>query len=706
MGLLQRLHERRVDGLVRSALFQRKWEEAVHRAAHGASQKGVDLLVRSLVEAMQFHLAAEACRLKPSREALHLFLEACLQHDQVSYTVEFLDKTVPESLREKLIHAYAKAGWVDIARKAARLRPDRKLTPEEVSALIQVNIQSGNMEEALKATRISTTSMEDYERLVDAFIANGREDIAARVARRGVSLPCLNRLIEVLVARGNAAVALETAKLRTPDGTGDLTLEERNDLVKNLLARDASLVDLWPAIEVAKFGVSEDVRERLVSHALTFLDEKKGWVERESVMEQGVPVFWLDVVLQIAQQGVSPPLRERLMSLYLQRGYVDHAFRAAHQREPGGKGSLTPEELHTLRTSFLLRYFPEAGESTRDPTSHSDHLTQLIQREMQSQFPRVEVIQQAARLRTPEGTGYVSLEEMEFLFRIFIDAGGKGPWNQERVRQIIHPASFGRLVVKYLEARGFPDMFQSLRVGAMPETIDLLVSYCTERQMVEEAVQAAKLRKPDGTGTLTPAEVDQMVVHLNREGRTREALQAARLGASPDVLDRLVQRFIEDGNFREGLETARLGATPFAYDMLVGYCVRRGMLGDALEVARHRKPDGTGTLFPEEIDRLVRFAIRERNLPKALQVAYLRKPDGTGTLTPEEINQMAVEFIRAGDLESAFEVVKLGASAEVLESLIALAIQHRSALASEIAKLRKQDGSGTLTEEELQLLKK
>jgi len=394
------------------------------------------------------------------------------------------------------------------------------------------------------------------------------------------------------------------------------------------------------------------------------------------------------------------------MSLYLQRGYVDHAFRAAQQREPSLKGSLTPEELHTLRTSFLIRYFPEAGESVRAPTSHSDLLTRLIQREMQSQFPRVEVIQQAARLRTPEGTGYVTLEEMESLFRIFIDAGGKGPWTQEMVRRLIHPATFGRLVVKYLEARGFSDIFQALRVGALPETIDLLVSYCTERQMIEEAVQAAKLRKPDGTGTLTPAEVDQMVIHLNREGRTREALRAARLGASPEILDRLVQRFIEDGDFREALETARLGATPFAYDLLVGYCVRRGMLADAIEVARHRKPDGTGTLYPEEIDRLIRFAIRERNLPKALQTAYLRKPDGTGTLTREEIDQFAREFIHAGDVESAFEVVKLGASPEVLERLISTAIQQRSPLASEIAKLRKEDGSGTLTEEELQLLKK
>lgn len=712
LKFFEQQRQKKVDAAIREAVQWGKWDEAMHYAAHGSPPaETLDYLVESLIKAQQWLDAKRAVRLGASGAMTNRFIDACIANHELAILLDFADRSAPEELRERIVRACVEEGQVDTAKKLARSRPTRHLTPAEISRLVDVNIEAGLVNEALKA--IATGGEErDFEALVEAALANGRDDQAAAIAKRGVSAACLERLIHRLVERGSAKAALEAAKLRVRDGRGKLSAEELNHLAESRLAKGSSLFDLWPALQIAEEAVSPDLRERIVGLALDLWGSGQ-LPSKEEMLEKEIPVTWYEEIFEVAKQGLSPALAERLIPFCLEHSRVDEAFETANRRQADGKGGLTSKELATLRSIFLTKHYRGDESEIREPSNHPELLNRVIHWEIRREFPDTEVIRVAVRLRKPDGSGLLTPEEENTVYQRYAMATGDSGWTARRARAVLTQDFIDRTGLAHLgrvnyenhtERRAdFESALKTFQIGASPAALEQAITYCIENRLIKETVELAKLRDPEKG--ISQGEIDRLVVSLHQGGLLPEAVQAARLGASPAAVDRLVLRYLNPAEIKESLSIARIGASPEAAEMLVSFSVRHGMVPEAVEAAKLRAKDGTGALAAGEIDRLVQGAMKERNTAKALTAAKLRGPEGQGKLKMEEVDQLARGLLEDGRLDDALEIARLGATEPVASQLVAAAVRRNlPRVAEAAAKLRKPDGTGSLTDEEYKAL--
>ncbi|MGH8104324.1 MAG: hypothetical protein ACREJQ_07380, partial [bacterium] len=506
--------------------------------------------------------------------------------------------------------------------------------------------------------------------------------------------------------------ALIAAKLRAPDNQGQLTPAELNQLTETRLAGGNSLFDLWPALQIAKEAVSPEMRDRIVGLALDIW-QSGSLPSKEEMMEHEIPVTWYEEIFEVANQGVQPKLYERLIPFFVEHGRVDEAFTAANRRQPDGKGALSPKELENLCLVFLAEHYRGDESELRVVSNHAELLNRVIHWEVRREFPDTEIIRQAVRLRKPDGAGTFTPDEENTVYQRYMVNTGESGWTAQRARKVLTTdfvdrtglAHLGKINLEnHVERRpDFDNALKTFRIGASRAAFDQAITYCIDNQLIKETVELAKLRAPEIR--ITQAEIDRLVVSLHQAGLLPEAVQAARLGASPAAVDRLVLRYLNPAEIKDSQSVARIGCSPGAVEMLVGFTVRHGFVAEAIESAKLRAADGTGGLTPEEINRLVQESIKEKNLAKALNAAKMRLPEGAGKLKAEEIDQMASALFDDGRLEEAVNTARLGASPAVADKLVTAAVRRvLPRLAETAAKLRKPDGAGTLTDEEYKAL--
>jgi hypothetical protein len=136
------------------------------------------------------------------------------------------------------------------------------------------------------------------------------------------------------------------------------------------------------------------------------------------------------------------------------------------------------------------------------------------------------------------------------------------------------------------------------------EILNLLVRMCARRGLWTEMMEAARIRGK-GEPNLSDEEVTFLIQAAVKAGDITLAVRAAALrkGSNgrllPEEVDVLVKQLAESLKLREAIEAARLGASRETVEMLVARCVTRGS-PLAREAARLRNPDGTGSLTPDE----------------------------------------------------------------------------------------------------------
>lgn len=281
------------------------------------------------------------------------------------------------------------------------------------------------------------------------------------------------------------------------------------------------------------------------------------------------------------------------------------------------------------------------------------------------------------------------------------------------------------------------------------EEIDSLVSVCAKKGWLQKAQKAAKLA---GRG-LTTKEADIFIEAYIKEGRvddvlavveltgrelateevdslvracledrkkSREnALKAARLGASKEVIGSLLEPYLKSGSLKQAKEVAKLlgrELTRKENECIIKNCIQCGRTDTAQEIAQRLGRKFTA----EEVDSLVKRSIKNGNFQKAFEAARLgASREGieyllvvciqTGwidsaqnaaqlagrELTAEEINSAARAFLTTGWVyhpsnlkKEALKAIELGASKEAIDSLVGACIKKGwIGTAQEIAKL-------------------
>ncbi|MHA2621630.1 MAG: hypothetical protein V2G42_05030 [bacterium JZ-2024 1] len=661
----------------------------------------VDRVARAAISSGDILLAKQACTYGVSEEVLVEFVGLCMEKKELGLAGDLIiSRTPSEELREQLIAASIEEGAVDLARRAARLRPTRELEPAEISRLVESALSKHNTAEAIKAVR-GGAKPKDYDRIVDALLQEGNLRLAVQIAERGASRDAVDRVIGRLVDAGEGELAVQLAKTRKDERHGNLTRDERDRLVEVLLARTKSPGDLWRVLRYAREGVSGKIREPLVGALLENFDPIR--LTPDTLLKENIPVNWYEAFFELVRMGVSPELSDRAMPLYLRYGGIDEAFRIAAKRRPDGRGTLTPDELAQLRRAFLEGYRTYLPDDLLRPENYDAALSRVIAIELENPFPVPENIVKAAKLRTPTGEPRLETGEAERLAQRALSDEREGVWRLPAIREMVPRQIWERAARHALHSGSFESACRVVHLAGDPTLVDWLVSVAVQGGRLEDAKRAAALRNEDGTGRLFKEEVDLLVTHFQREGMFKEAIEAVALGATQPVIDRLVSRLIDRADFRDAVEVARHGASKGVLDLLVMMCARRALWTEMMEAARIRS-GGEPVVSDGEVTTLVQSAVRASDISLAIRAAALRKGSG-GKLLTGEVDTLVRHLADGMKFREAIEAARLGCSRETVDWLVSRCVARGSALAREAARLRNPDGTGTLTpDEEAQLL--
>jgi hypothetical protein len=548
--------------------------------------------------------AIKAVRTGGRPEDYDRIVDALLAEGNLRLAVQIAERGASRETVDRVIARLVAEGDGESAVALAKTRNDErqgKLTREERDRLVEVLLSrartagdlwrvlrfaregvSGKVREPLIAAVLDRFSPETLtpEALLRENIPVNWHEAFFDLVKMGVSPELSNRAMPLYLKYGGIEEAFRIAARRRPDGKGELTIEELTQLRKAFL-------------EGYRTYLPEDLlNPENYERSLTRVIEIE--------LENPFPVPENIVKAARLRSATGQPRLERQEAEKLARRALEDertgVWRLPELRE------MIPREvweraarqaLHTGNFDAACRVVDLAG----DPAL-IDWLVSVA-----VQGGRLEDAKRAAALRAEKGTGRLYQAEVDALVTHFQREG--------MFREAVEAVSLGasqpvvdRLVSRLIDRADFSLAVEVARNGAGMEILNLLVRMCARRGLWTEMMEAARIRGK-GEPNLSDEEVTFLIQAAVKAGDITLAVRAAglRKGTNgrllPEEVDVLVKQLAESLKLREAIEAARLGASRETVEMLVARCVARGS-PLAREAARLRNPDGTGSLTPDE----------------------------------------------------------------------------------------------------------
>lgn len=564
----------------------------------------VSRLVRRNLERGYTSEAIKAVRGGGSPEDYDRIVEVLLKEGNLRLAVQISQRGASREVVDRVIARLVDSGEAELAEELAKTRRDKgqgTLTREERDRLVEVLLSrartpgdlwrvlryardgvSGKIREPLVVAVLENFGPEklDPETLLRENIPVNWHETFFDLVGMGVSPELSDRAMPLCLKYGDIDEAFKIAKRRRPDGTGELSQQELTQLREAFLERYRTYLPE----EVLKPENHETALTRVIEIELeNQFPEPRNIVKAARLRSpRGVARVEPHEVERIAQRAIRDQ-REGVWRIEEIREIVPRQVweRIARKELYGGDFDAACRVVDLARDPALVDWLVSVAV----------------------QGGRLEDARRAASLRNEDGTGRLYKEEVDALVTHFQREG--------QFREAIQAVALGatqpvvdHLVSRLIDRADFRGAVEVARNGASKGTVDLLVAMCARRGLWAEMVEAARIRS-GGEPEISGEEATALIRAAIKNGDISLAARAASLRKGtggrllPQEVDALVKQLVEGMKFREAIEAARLGATREAVDYLVARCVARGD-PIAREAARLRNAEGTGTLTPEE----------------------------------------------------------------------------------------------------------
>jgi hypothetical protein len=564
----------------------------------------VSRLVASSLERGSTAEAIRAVRTGGRPDDYDRIVTALLQEGSVRLAVQIAERGASRAVVDKVIARLVAVADAESAVELAKSRKDERhgtLTREERDRLVSVLLSrahtAGDLWRVLRYARDGVSGIvrepliaEVLQKFTPAALtpeALLRENIPVNwyeaffdLVKMGVSPELSDRAMPLYLQYGGIEEAFKIAVRRRPDGKGELTAHELTQLRRAFL-------------ESYRTYLPDDLL-----HPENFPRALARVIEIELENPFPAPENIVKAARLRSESG-HPSLERSEAEKLARRALADeragvwriHDIREMIPRDVWERAAR--QALHSGTFEAAVRVVDLAG----DPTL-VDWLVMVA-----VQGGRLEDAKRAAALRSEDATGRLFKEEVDLLVTHFQREG--------MFRDAVEAVTLGatspvvdRLVSRLIDRADFREAVEVARHGASRAILNLLVMMCARRALWTEMMESARLRS-GGEPDLSDDETTMLIQAAVKSGDIALAVRAAPLRKGTggrllsDEVDALAKQLADGLKLREAIEAARLGASPPVVELLVARCVARGT-AMARDAARLRNPDGSGVLTPDE----------------------------------------------------------------------------------------------------------